>query len=158
MELTPREVESRPRRRAPLTIVLVAGLVLALGFVVWQGLNNATRYFYSVDEAVERRDDLGDRRFRLQGTVVDGTVERDADRVVFEVTFHCVDAEVRHIGDPPELFKAGQAVVLEGHWAAAGYFESDAIFVKHSNEYRSADEYDARVAESRDADCSEAST
>ena len=153
MELTPRELDERPaRRRAPLTTVVVVVVVVALAFVVWQGLDNATRYFYNADEAVERRADLGDKRFRLQGTVVDGTVARDGERVQFTVTFHCVDVAVRHVGDPPELFAAGRAVVLEGRWAGE-VFESDTILVKHSEEYRAADDYDERVSEARDPTC-----
>ena len=120
----------------------VLGLVvIALAFVAWQGLSNAALYFRNVDEAVEQRADLGDTRFRMQGTVVPGTVESGttdagATAVLFTVEHNGVEAAVRHVGDPPELFQPGIPVVLEGRWSmTADTFESDLILVKHSETY-----------------------
>ena len=45
------------------------------------------------------------------------------------------EGPVVHHGDPPELFKPGIPVVLEGHWQGATY-DSDLIMVKHSEQYR----------------------
>jgi cytochrome c-type biogenesis protein CcmE len=41
---------------------------------------------------------------------------------------------VSHQGDPPELFKPGIPVVLEGRFQGAT-FASDRIMVKHSEDY-----------------------
>jgi cytochrome c-type biogenesis protein CcmE len=116
------------------------------GFVVWQGLSNATRYFYNADDAVAKRDELGDRRFRLQGTVVEDA-RTDADGVRFAIAYNDVEVDVVHGGEPEELFRVGIPVVLEGRWTDDGTFSSDEMFVKHSNEYRAEDEYDERVRE-----------
>lgn len=122
---------------------LVAGGVLALvlvvlGIVAWQGLSNAALYFRNADEAVAERDELGDRRFRLQGTVVDGSIRTDGTAVRFAVTHGGVDVDVFHEGDPPELFQTDIPVVLEGRWSQSDdVFESDRILVKHSEEYES---------------------
>ena len=53
----------------------------ALGFLVFQGLGNATLYFRTADEAVAQRAELGDRRFRIEGDVVAGSVRQDGDDV-----------------------------------------------------------------------------
>jgi cytochrome c-type biogenesis protein CcmE len=112
-------------------------LLGAVAFLVYQGLNNATLYFRNADRAVAEREDLGDRRFRLQGTVVDGSVEQEGDGVVFAVEHGGQQVEVHHLGDPPELFQPGLPVVLEGSWAdGEPWFASDRILVKHTNEYR----------------------
>jgi cytochrome c-type biogenesis protein CcmE len=112
-------------------LVLLLG---ALGFVVFRGLTNATLYFYNADEAVQRHDQLGERRFRLQGDVQDDVVET-ADGARFSVVFNGVTVRVNHVGDPPELFRPGIPVVLEGHWDG-DVFASDRMLVKHSAEYR----------------------
>ena len=39
-------------------------------------------------------------------------------------------------GAVPELFKAGQGVVLEGAMGADGRFHSDTLLIKHDGEYR----------------------
>ena len=80
----------RRRRRSPLAVALLVLLLGALSFVVFRGLTNATLYFYNADEAVERRDELGDRRFRLQGEVQDDVVETDVG-ARFTVAFNGVE-------------------------------------------------------------------
>ena len=52
--------------------------------------SNATMYFYNADEAVAKKTSLEDKRFRLQGTVVPGTVRDTGETVDFDVTFNGV--------------------------------------------------------------------
>jgi len=114
----------------------VAGAVVlaALGFLVFQGLGNATVYFRTADEAVAQRSTLGTRRFRLEGTVVSGSVAESRGDVAFRVANNGVEVPVVHRGDPPEMFRADVPVVLEGHFQGEG-FASDRILVKHSENY-----------------------
>ncbi len=114
----------------------LAGIVVlaALGFLVFQGLGNATLYFRTADEAVAQRDQLGDRRFRIEGDVVDGTVQQVGNDVSFVLTSKNVEVPVRHKGDPPELFRPGIPVVLEGRFQG-DHFSSDRIMVRHSETY-----------------------
>jgi len=119
------------RRRLWLAGVVV---LAALGFLVYQGLGNATLYFRTADEAVAQRTQLGDRRFRIEGDVVDGSVRQTGNTVTFTLTSKSVEVPVVHEGDPPELFRPGIPVVLEGHFAG-DHFASDRILVKHSETY-----------------------
>ncbi len=114
----------------------IAGVVViaALGFLVFQGLGNATLYFRTADEAVAQRAELGDRRFRIEGDVVDGSVRQTGDDVTFTLTKNAVEVPVRHRGDPPELFRPGIPVVLEGRFRG-DHFSSDRIMVRHSETY-----------------------
>lgn len=137
MDLTPGVATPR-RRRNPLAYVVLLVVLVALGFVVTKALSSASLYFYNADEAVEQRDDLGDKRFRLQGTVLGDTIDVDdaRDTVDFTVAYDGARVDVHHEGSPPELFEAGIPVVLEGRWHESGdFFDSDRILVKHSEEY-----------------------
>ena len=164
MELTPRTTPGAPgavtprRRRNPAVYGVLALVLLGLSVVVYQGLTSASLYFYNADEAVEQQADLGDKRFRLQGTVRDD-VDATADGVTFTVAFNGVEVEVRHQGDPPELFEPGIPVVLEGRWAPTGdVFDSDVIRVKHSEQYQADNEdrlEDAEDGTGRDASSSD---
>ena len=118
------------------TRLWIAGVVVlgALGFLVFQGLGNATLYFRTADEAVAQRAELGDRRFRIEGDVVDGSVRQTGDDVTFTLTKNAVEVPVRHKGDPPELFRPGIPVVLEGRFQG-DHFSSDRIMVRHSETY-----------------------
>lgn len=116
----------------------VAGAVIttALGFLVFQGLGEATVYFKTADEALAQKKDLGDNRFRLEGAVVPGSVKPAPGGVAFAVRgAGGGTVDVVHQGDPPELFQPDIPVVLEGHWDGARY-ASDRIMVKHTSEYR----------------------
>lgn len=140
---------SKGGRRLPVIIALLVIVGIA-GFVIVNALGNATMFFYNADEAMAKQDQLGTSRFRLQGTVVPGTVQRTDDGVTFSVTFNGVEVPVRHMGDPPELFQQDIPVVLEGHFAPSGtavageqaaasagapLFLSDRMLVKHSEQY-----------------------
>ncbi|MET0728694.1 MAG: cytochrome c maturation protein CcmE [Acidimicrobiales bacterium] len=147
MELTPRTAPAplgqptQAPRRNPWAYGVLIAVLLGLGVVVWQGLTSASLYFYNADEAVEQRADLGDKRFRLQGTVLGETIEQTGTGVDFTVAFNGVRVDVHHQGDPPELFQPGIPVVLEGRWSPmADTFASDTIKVKHSEEYEAENE------------------
>ncbi|MFM8861634.1 MAG: cytochrome c maturation protein CcmE [Acidimicrobiia bacterium] len=146
MELTPRtgpdgspDAPRRRRRRMSLPALALLVAVIAIGgFVVLQALGSATTFYRNVDEAVAQRDSLGTSRFRLQGTVVPGTIDRTGEGVTFEVAYNGVGLKVRHVGDPPEMFKENEAVLLEGRFDSPGgsTFDSDLMIVKHSEVYK----------------------
>ncbi len=141
LDLTPRTappVGGAPidRGRRVAVIGVLAVLAIALIFMAYQGLSNATVFFRNADEAVAQKDSLGTQRFRLQGSVVAGSIESEGNTVTFVVTHDDVDVDVVHLGDPPELFQPDIPVVLEGQWSEDGtHFESDRILVKHSETY-----------------------
>jgi cytochrome c-type biogenesis protein CcmE len=154
LDLTPRPAPPRRRRRVlPLTLVVV--IALAIGALLLKTLGDASLFFRNVDEAVAMRDQLGDKRFQLQGSVVPGTIVESEVQgrpaVLFSVSYNGVALDVVHIGNPPELFKEGEAVVLEGRWTrGAGpdgaflggandgwHFASDRMLAKHDASYES---------------------
>jgi cytochrome c-type biogenesis protein CcmE len=120
------------RRRLWIASVVILG---ALGFLVFQGLGNATVFFKTADEAVRDKASLGTHRFRVEGVVVDGSVRPEGNDVLFKITNNGAVIDVLHKGDPPELFKPNIPVVLEGRWAG-DHYASDRIMVKHTESYR----------------------
>jgi cytochrome c-type biogenesis protein CcmE len=157
LDLTPRTVAPPPRARKkrPIGVYLaLAAVVAGIGFVVLQGLGDATLYFRNVDEVVANPDSLGTRRFRLQGLVQDD-VETNGEDVSFTLTFNGEVIAVEHTGDPPDLFQPGQPVVLEGRLVEGGddgplLFASDHIMVKHAEEYEA--EHEDRVVDAEDGE------
>ncbi|HET6811782.1 MAG TPA: cytochrome c maturation protein CcmE [Acidimicrobiales bacterium] len=131
----PPAVRRRRSRRRAWAMVLV--VVAALGFLLAKGLAGATTYFYTADQAVHMRPQLGDNRFRIEGTVVPGTVRRVGDHVDFSIANNGVQVAVDNTGYPPQLFQPGIPVVLEGQFQGAT-FVSDLIMVKHTSTYTAA--------------------
>lgn len=163
MELSPRTAPApaepitprRPRSRWAYGALLL--VLVGIGVVAYQALSSASLYFYNADEAVEQRSELGDRRFRLQGSVLDDVEPTAAGGVTFTVKYHGVEVPVAHDGDPPELFEPGIPVVLEGQWASSGdTFMSDRILVKHSEEYQA--ENGDRLDDAKDAGSGDTTT
>ncbi len=135
VDLRPRRPPT-PRGRRVWAIVVIALVLGALAFVATKALSDAALFFYNADEAVAKRDELGDTRFRLQGTVLGDSIRETGEGVDFTVTFNGVDVAVTHKGDPPELFRAGEPVVLEGRWdRSVDVFASDRMLVKHDERY-----------------------
>ncbi len=108
-------------------------IIAALVVLVFEGLGNATVYFKTADEAVAQRAKLGTHRFRIEGTV-QPDVHQVGQDVSFTITSNGVSVPVIHRGDPPQLFKAGIPVVLEGRFQG-DHFASDQIMVKHTAQY-----------------------
>lgn len=115
---------------------VIGGVVaLALTFVLYQGIVNARVFFYNVDEAIAQQAELGDRTFRMQGTVVAENGTSEGGALVFTVAYNDATAQVRHVGpEPSDLFDLGEPVVVEGHWNG-DVFESSQILVKHDESY-----------------------
>jgi len=138
MELTPRADEALrvppSGRRRLLSVAALVVLLGALGLVLVRALGDATVFFKNADEAVAERAELGDSRFRLQGTVVEGTIQKTPLGVDFTVAYNGVEVPVKHTGDPAELFQEGVPVVLEGAWNLDTY-ESDWMAIKHTEVY-----------------------
>jgi cytochrome c-type biogenesis protein CcmE len=68
--------------------------------------------------------------------VVLGSVGHTSSTLTFTVTDGTDSMAVSSIGSVPELFRAGQGVVLEGSLGADGRFHADTLLVKHNGDYR----------------------
>ena len=121
------------RRRQVFAGVVVLG---AIGFLAFQGLTNATEYFQTTSQAVAHRATLGTKVFRIEGTVENDVTTRGSD-ILFTIYGSGQAVHVVSTGSPPQLFKPGIPVVLEGHWQGDVYM-SDQIMVKHTASYTEA--------------------
>lgn len=138
----PRVRRQGNRFRIGAVVVVVA---LALGFLLSRGLGDATLYFRTADEAVAQRQELGERRFRIEGTVVPGSIRNDGELLLFSIASKGVTVPVQNSGQPLGLFQENIPVVLEGHFAGnSDTFRSDRILVRHSADYES--DYPERVS------------
>jgi len=162
LDLTPRDVQAGRSKRRVLPGVLLALVIAGLGFVLLQTLSASALFFYNADEAVERRDELADRRFRVQGTPFGDPTSIEIDRdgrkeigVVFPIRFEGTTVDIVHTGSPAEQFQPGVPVVLEGAWVNGlptgvdsveqgandgWHFASTDMVVKHDNEYRTSND------------------
>jgi cytochrome c-type biogenesis protein CcmE len=128
----------RPRRRMSWRVFAVFVLLaVALVFLLVEGLGSSLNYFDTVDQALANKHSLGTQTFRLEGTVVPGTIHPTAAGSDFAI---CQGPHVIHVantGSPPQLFGSRVPVVVVGHFAsdASPEFLSNSILIKHSSTY-----------------------
>ncbi|MHB1137529.1 MAG: cytochrome c maturation protein CcmE [Microthrixaceae bacterium] len=154
LDVTPRtHAESTRRAGGPRRWLALAGVLVligALGLVLVKGLSDAALFYYNVDEAVAKQDELGDQRFRMQGNVIDGTIEETADGVSFVIAYGDRQLQVVNSGAPPELFQPEIPVILEGNLAERSgepVFLSDQILIRHDSTYDEQNEDRIKQAE-----------
>jgi cytochrome c-type biogenesis protein CcmE len=137
IDLTPRDVTPRRRRGRRGTWGIVVGVLVlaAVGIVLWNGLTQATVFFYNVDQAVAKRDEIGTKDFRMQGNVIKGSVHRHQGGLDFQLTYNGKTVPVSYTGEPSELFGPAIPVVLEGHFVGNESFASDSMLIRHDNNY-----------------------
>jgi cytochrome c-type biogenesis protein CcmE len=140
--MTPLLTVDRPHRRsARWRLIVCAGIVVvALGWVAVRGLTGSFVYYLTPTDITQDHKAQIDQRVRLGGYVVPGSVERPADTLTFLVSDGDQSMQVVSTGPVPQMFRAGQGVVLEGAMAADGTFHSDTLLVKHDGEYRAPDD------------------
>jgi cytochrome c-type biogenesis protein CcmE len=115
--------------------ILAAVCLAAVAWLLGVALTSNIEYFRTASEAVAARAHDGTNTLRLAGAVVPGSVQAVSGGVDFEVTDGHATIDVHHLGDPPNLFKPGAPVVVEGHWSRL-VFDSDRILIKHGAQYQ----------------------
>jgi cytochrome c-type biogenesis protein CcmE len=133
------------RRRSKRLWVVFALLAAAFVFLLVEGLGSSLNYFDTVDQAFAHRGSLGTTTFRLEGTVVPGTIRSTAAGADFSISEGNHAVQVDNTGSPPQLFQSDIPVVVVGHFTSvtSDDFVSNSILVKHSANYIA--EYPGRV-------------
>ena len=131
----------RPLTRLGRRAAVVAGLVTILGgfgYLLYGGIGENLVYFLTPKELLARGAAAYDAPVRLGGQVQPGTVKWNAETLDlrFAMSDGIKQVVVHSKGAPPQMFRDGMGVVVEGQYARGGVFESSSLMVKHSNEYR----------------------
>jgi cytochrome c-type biogenesis protein CcmE len=126
------------RRRAAMAVAVVI-IVAAFGFLLYGGIDKNVVFFLTPQELLARGPSAYDVPVRLGGLVAPGSVKWDADKL--DLRFVVTDSggqsvNVHSTGAPPQMFRDGMGVVVEGRYHRSGVFESTNLMIKHSNEYR----------------------
>ncbi|MES2641193.1 MAG: cytochrome c maturation protein CcmE [Myxococcota bacterium] len=117
-----------------LGAVLVAGSALA--YIAVGDLGENLVYYWSPTEMVAAKEKAIGATIRLGGLVEPGSLIPDGQVLNFRVTDGTTTIPVSTREVPPQMFREGIGVVVEGTVDKAGQFQSTRMMVKHDNEYR----------------------
>jgi len=120
------------KARVVITLLVIVG---ALGWVAAKGLSSSLVYYNTPSEILAKGRSAIGERLRLGGEVVPGSIERAPGVTTFVVTDETTRVSVIDRGDLPELFRAGQGVVVEGSLGRDLEFHADTVLVKHNGVY-----------------------
>ena len=134
-------MSSAAGRRKSALVVAVVVIVAAFAFLLYGGIDKNVVFFLTPGELLSRGPAAYDVPLRLGGLVQPGTVKWDPESL--DLRFVVVDSggqaqavNVYSKGAPPQMFRDGMGVVVEGRYHRDGVFHSTNLMVKHSNEYR----------------------
>ena len=118
-----------------LGAVLVAAVAFAI--ITVGGIGENLVYYWSPSELVDAGDKAYGATIRLGGQVKGGTIEwsNQSSELAFEVTDNSRSVRVRSTGVPPQMFREGIGVVVEGTMTRDGFFECNRLMVSHGNDY-----------------------
>lgn len=115
-----------------------AAIVAVFAWLLFGGLEKNMVFFLTPRELLAKGTDAVGVPVRLGGQVKPGSVRWDAQSLDlrFTVTDGAGEMPVRSTGAPPQMFRDGMGVIVEGRVGTGGVFEASGLMVKHSNEYR----------------------
>jgi cytochrome c-type biogenesis protein CcmE len=140
-------VTSQARNR----LLAVAALLVAAGglaFIAMGNIGDNLVYYWSPKEVLQNGERAYGPTIRLGGVVKTGSVQWDSEKthLSFEVAdsmkpdAHVVKVVASEV--PPQMFREGIGVVVEGTYAPSHVFTSNRLMVNHSNEYRAPENED----------------
>lgn len=142
------ELNPTSHRRRNRWILVAALLVAAGAFVVitMGGIGENLVYYWGPTEIRAAGNRAVGATIRLGGQVAPNSIRQasGASGLEFDVTDGSTFVHVKSRGVPPQMFREGIGVVVEGTMTKGGWFESQRLMVSHGNEYQAPAEGDPR--------------
>ena len=124
----------KPQRKRRLTTVFLILISSAFGsFLIIKALDTNLDFFFTPSELYSQNIP-DNKRIKVGGMVLEGSVKRDKTNIIFEITDYKNSMTVNFNGIVPDLFQEGSGVVV------LGYMNKDVILAeevlaKHDENY-----------------------
>jgi cytochrome c-type biogenesis protein CcmE len=130
----------RKRKYFALGALLVAGAAFVA--ITAGGIGENLVYYWGPSELKNAGNKAVGATIRLGGQVAKGSIVQrpGVSALEFDVVDGNASVHVRSSSVPPQMFREGIGVVVEGTLTKAGDFESHRLMISHGNEYRSPDD------------------
>lgn len=124
-----------PRRRPWGIAVLVAVVLVVIGYLAFSSIGSALMYYVTPTELLERGEAAIGETVRLGGQVAPGSVSGPATDLRFMLTDGVSSIAVHSTVAPTRSFREGSGAVVEGSLGVDGVFEATQVIVKHDENY-----------------------
>lgn len=115
----------------------VVAILLALGYMVTQGIKNFSNYFVTVGALDRQPQAYFHRTVRVQGTLLADTVHYDAARglLTFVLASGQARIHVQYQGPPPDERFLNQGAIVRGHLQSVHVFLANKLEIQCPNHY-----------------------
>jgi cytochrome c-type biogenesis protein CcmE len=123
------------RKRLYVVMGIVGGVAASVSLAVMASRQNIMFYYDPTQVATGHAPP--DKRFRIGGMVVKGSVQRKPGdlQVRFVLTDFAHQVPVEYTGVLPDLFREGQGIIAHGTIGPDGAFVADEVLAKHDEKY-----------------------
>jgi cytochrome c-type biogenesis protein CcmE len=123
------------RKRLYVVIGILGGVAASVSLAVMASRQNIMFYYDPTQVATGHAPP--DKRFRIGGMVVKGSVQRKSGDLLvrFVLTDFAHQVPVEYTGVLPDLFREGQGIIAHGTIGPDGAFVADEVLAKHDEKY-----------------------
>lgn len=134
-------LHSRPAFRPNVKVISAAVVIaLAVGYLIFQGVQSSAEYFLTVSELQSKGAAAANQSFRVSGTLVPGSLHREANGL--QVEFQIADdvendaattaplSVVYRGGQVPDIIGDDIQIVADGKVDAQGNLQASSILAK----------------------------
>jgi len=132
---TPVEPVLPPPRRPWGVLVLVAVVLVVVGYLAFSSIGSALVYYLTPSELAARGNAAVGETTRLGGQVKPGSISGPATDLTFVLTDGSAEFTVHSTVAPTRSFREGSGAVVEGELGEDGVFEATRVIVKHDENY-----------------------
>jgi len=129
---------SHKTRTRGFLIAAVVAVAIALGVLAVGGIGENLVYYWGPGDIADAGDRAVGATIRLGGMVAEDSIvlHEGGNGLEFDVIDGRSKVHVVASGVPPQMFREGIGVVVEGTMTPAGTFRGHRLMVSHDNEYR----------------------
>ena len=121
------------RKKRIYNILLVLLFTVSGISLILYSLNSNLDFFFTPSELKEQNIPA-DKRIKIGGMVLEGSVIRDESRIIFMITDYESSVKVEFKGIVPDLFQEGSGVVALG-FLNDNIFLAEEVLAKHDENY-----------------------
>lgn len=133
-EVRPVEKSRNPRIKLFIALAVVA---LAIGYLVVSSVRETSAYYMTINELRSAGPAVEHKKLRVAGTLVERSAQWDPQRLLLDFTLTDQGSQqlpVSYKGAPPDMFKDGAEVIVEGTYAN-GTFQANNLLLKCPSKY-----------------------
>jgi cytochrome c-type biogenesis protein CcmE len=112
-------------------------IILTLAFLGYSGYQESKSYYLTVTELYAKKDSSFEKRLKVAGDVVPGSIVREGKNIKFVISQENNTLPVVYVGTdaPPDTFVDRAQAVVEGKYGRDGVFTANHMQAKCASKY-----------------------